>query len=153
MTDFLYETKDVTWGKAGSEKVLRVRGLSTQDLTHAFRTHKDSINKAFALAENRVEDDQKITEFGMELMDQFPELVALLIALAADIPDRAGEIVRLPAPTQLRLMLAVYELTIEDTGGLQDFLQTVFALLNRVKTVTHSLNSPMEPMGQANTGT
>lgn len=151
MTDFLYETKDVTWGKAGAEKVLSVRGLSTQDLTIAFRTHKDSINKAFALAEGRVEDDQDITAFGMELMEQFPNLVALLIALAADIPDRAREISRLPAPTQLKLMLAVYELTIEDTGGLQDFLQQVFALLNRVKTATHSLNSREGQL--ANTGT
>ena len=151
MNDFLYSTTDVRWGKAGKEKVLNVRGLSVQDLTTAIRTHKDSLNKAFSLAEGRLEEDQDLTEFGMELMEQFPDLVALLIALAADMPDRAGEVKHLPAPVQLKLMMAVYEMTIEDTGGLQDFLQQVFAILKQVKTVTHSLNSTQDQI--ANTGT
>jgi|AntDeeMinimDraft_5_1070356.scaffolds.fasta_scaffold00686_20 hypothetical protein len=151
MNDFLYSTTDVRWGKAGKEKVLNVRGLSVQDLTTAIRTHKDSLNKAFSLAEGRLEEDQDLTEFGMELMEQFPDLVALLIALAADMPDRAGEIKHLPAPVQLKLMMAVYEMTIEDTGGLQDFLQQVFAIMKQVKTVTHSLNSTQDQI--ANSGT
>ena len=153
MTDFLYSTEEVKWGKAGKEKVLNVRGLSVQDLTTAIRTHKDSLNKAFSLAEGRLEEDQDLTEFGMELMEQFPDLVALLIALAADMPDRAGEIKHLPAPVQLKLMMAIYELTIEDTGGLQDFLQQVFAILKQVKTVTHSLKSDQGQDQIANTGT
>ncbi|KAE8546147.1 phage pre-tape measure protein [Marinobacter nauticus] len=151
MTDFLYSTKDVRWGKDG-EKVLTVRGLSTQDLTIAIRTHKDSLTRAFSMIEGRLDDDQSLTEFGMELMEQFPELVALLIALAADKPDKAGEVLRLPAPLQLKLVEAIYELTIEDTGGLQDFLQNVFVLLNRMKVTTHSLNSLREGPG-ASTGT
>jgi hypothetical protein len=152
MTDFLYSTLEVKWGKAGKEKVLDVRGLSVQDLTTAIRTHKDSLNKAFSLAEGRIDEDQDLTEFGMELMDQFPDLVALLIALATDMSDRAGEIKHLPAPVQLRLMMAVYELTIEDTGGLQDFLQQVFTILKQVRTVTHSLKSDQGQM-MMNTGT
>jgi hypothetical protein len=151
MNDFLYSTTDVRWGKEG-EKVLTVRGLSTQDLTIAIRTHKDSLTKAFSFVEERFDDDQSLTEFGMELMEQFPDLVALLIALAADMPDRAGEVLRLPAPLQLKLMEAIYELTIEDTGGLQDFLQNVFALLNRMKVTTRSLNS-LRDQPEANTGT
>lgn len=150
MTDFLYDTLTVKWGKDGKRE-LSVRGLSTQDLTAVIKTHKDSINKAFQMAEGRVEDDQSLTEFGMELMDQFPELVASLIAHAADIPDRAGEVVRLPAPIQLQLMEAVYQLTIEDAGGLQDFLQRVFALLRSVKGTIPLLNSQQTP--EANTGT
>ena len=153
MDEFLYNTENVKWGKAGNEKVLTVRGLSTQDLTIAIRTHKDSLTQAFQIVEGRLEDDQKLSEFGMELMEEFPDLVALLIALATDMPDRAGEIQRLPAPVQLRLMLAIYELTIEDTGGLQDFLQQVFVILNRVKATTHSLNSLQTPETEANTGT
>ncbi|MRJ43347.1 hypothetical protein AKK84_14060 [Idiomarina sp. FeN1w] len=89
----------------------------------------------------------------MELMEQFPGLVAQLIALATDKPDKAGEIERLPAPIQLKLMLAVYELTVEDTGGLQDFLQQVFAILDRIKATTHSLNLPQIPGQKANTST
>lgn len=153
MNDFLYNTIDVTWGREGKEKVLTVRGLSTQDLTIAIRTHKDSLTKAFQMAEGRLDDNSDLSEFGLELMEQFPGLVAQLIALATDKSDRAGEIERLPAPVQLRLMLAVYELTIEDTGGLQDFLQQVFVILNRIKATTHSLNSPQTPEMEANTGT
>jgi len=150
MNDFLYNTEDVKWGREGSERVLTVRGLSTQDLTITIRTHKDSLTKAFELAEGRLEDEN-LTEFGLELMEQFPGLVAQLIALAADKPDKAGEIGCLPAPVQLRLMLAVYELTIEDTGGLQDFLQQVFAILNRIKATTHSLSSKPELMTNTST--
>lgn len=153
MTDFLYSTQDVKWGREGNEKVLTVRGLSTQDLTTAIRTHKDSLTKAFNLAEGRLEDDQSITEFGMELMEQFPELVAQLIALAADIPDKAGEVIRLPVPIQFRLVTAIYELTIEDTGGLEDFLDQVFAVLKRLRVTTHSLNSLQKTVETANTGT
>ena len=153
MNDFLYNTIDVTWGREGKEKVLTVRGLSTQDLTIAIRTHKDSLTKAFQMAEGRLDDNSDLSEFGLELMEQFPGLVAQLIALATDKSDRAGEIERLPAPVQLRLMLAVYELTIEDTGGLQDFLQQVFVILNRIKATTLSLNSPQTPEMEANTGT
>lgn len=153
MTDFLYNTEEVKWGREGNEKVLTVRGLSTQDLTIAIRTHKDSLTKAFQMAEGRLEDDQNLSEFGLELMEQFPGLVAQLIALATDKPDRAGEIQRLPAPIQLRLMLAIYELTVEDTGGLQDFLQQVFVILNRIKATTHSLNSLQATETKANTST
>lgn len=153
MTDFLYNTQEIKWGREGNEKVLTVRGLSTQDLTIAIRTHKDSLTKAFQMAEGRLENNSDLSEFGLELMEQFPGLVAQLIALATDKPDRAGEIERLPAPVQLRLMLAVYELTIEDTGGLQDFLQQVFVILDRIKATTHSLNSRPKPAMEANTGT
>lgn len=153
MNDFLYNTEEVKWGREGKEKVLTVRGLSTQDLTIAIRTHKDSLTKAFQMAEGRLEDDQSLQEFGLELMEQFPGLVAQLIALATDKPDRAGEIQRLPAPIQLKLMLAIYGLTIEDTGGLQDFLQQVFVILDRVKATTHSLNLQQNPVEKANTST
>ena len=141
------------WGREGSEKVLTVRGLSTQDLTTTIRTHKDSLTKAFNLAEGRLDNDQDITEFGLELMEQFPELVAQLIALAADKPDKAGEVIRLPVPIQLRLVVAIYELTIQDTGGLEDFLDQVFAVLKRLKVTTHSLNSLQKTVREANTGT
>ncbi len=147
----LYGTTKVTWGKDASRE-LSVRGLSTQDLTLVIKTHKDSLTKLFEAAEGRLENNEDLTGFGMELMDEFPDLVALLIALAADMPDKSGEVLRLPAPIQLRLMQAVYELTIEDTGGIEDFLQNVFALLKKVRGMTHSLNS-LQPTQVANTGT
>lgn len=150
MTDFLYDTENVTWGRNG-DKNLVVRGLSSQDLSLAIKTHKDSLDKLFSLVEGRLGDKADIEAFGMELMDQFPELVALLIALAADMPDRAGELKKLPAPIQLRLVQAIYQLTLEDTGGLNDFLSRVFALLEKTKGMTHLLTSQQPTT--ANTGT
>lgn len=153
MTDFLYDTETVTWGKNG-KKSLTVRGLSSEDLTVAIRHHKESLDKLFNLVEGKLQlENDQLTGFGMELMDQFPSLVALLIALAADMPNRAGEVQRLPVPVQLRLIEAIYQLTIEDTGGLNDFLSRVFTLLRQVRTTMPLPNLKQEQVDSPNTGT
>ena len=129
----LYDTETVTWGREGKERSLTVRGLSTRDLTTAIRSHGDSLNKLFQAAEGKLDAGDDLTTFGMELMDQFPDLVATLVALAADQPDRSGQILQLPAPTQLRLMEAIYTLTVVETGGLNDFLSRVFNVVRSVR--------------------
>lgn len=150
MSDFLYDTEVITWGVPGKEKSLTVRGLSSEDLTYAIRTHKDALNKMFSFAEEGLEGNSLVA-LGAELLENFPEVVALLIALASDMkPEMSAQVRKLAAPIQLKLMMAVYRLTIEDTGGLQDFLGLVFGLLQKANQMTHWLNS--KP-AVANTGT
>lgn len=140
MTDFLFDSEEVTWGRDG-KKSLSVRGLSTSDITIAIKTHKDSLEKLFSMAEQKFEDETSMAEMGMSLLDQFPDLLADLIALAADRPGDSEQIKKLPAPVQLKLAEAVYQLTIVDTGGLNDFLHQVFALMSQVRTAADSMNS------------
>lgn len=151
MSDILFDTEEVTWGREGKEKSLVVRGLSTSDLTIAIKTHKGSLEKLFAFAEGRLEEGQGVADFGFELLDQFPDLIADLIGLAADKPEISDQVKKLPAPVQLKLAEAIYRLTIEDTGGINDFLHQVFALLRGMNTATRSLN--LEQMNEEKTGT
>lgn len=145
MSDFLLDREVITWGRIGKEKSLTVRGLSSEDLTIAIRQHKESLDKMFAFAEGAV-SDASLPALGAELLEKFPEVVALLITLAADMDQSEVSTIRkLPAPVQLKLMLAVYQLTVEDTGGLQDFLALVFGLLKRINQGTSWLNSRSSP--------
>jgi hypothetical protein len=151
MSDFLFDTEEVTWGREGKEKSLAVRGLSTSDLSIAIKTHRESLEKLFGFAEGKLEDGQGVADFGFELLDQFPDLIADLIALAADKPDLGTQIKKLPAPVQLKLAEAVYRMTIEDTGGLQDFLHQVFTLVRAMRSQMPSMSSQQVNKGKTGT--
>jgi len=141
MSDLLLDTEVITWGRVGKEKSLTVRGLSSEDLTVAIRQHKESLTKMFAFVEGTI-TEASLPVLGAELLEQFPEVIALLITLAADL-DRS-EVVnvrRLPAPVQLKAMMVIYQLTVEDTGGLQDFLALVFGLLKKLNQGASWLSS------------
>lgn len=144
----LFDTEVITWGK---DKSLTVRGLSSEDLTYAIRRHKDQLNQLFAFVEGNL-DEASVTALGAELLDKFPDVIALLITLATDrnVSD-VQQVRRLPAPVQLKLMMAIYRLTIEDTGGLQDFLELVFGLLRKINQTTSWLNT--KSGAALNTGT
>lgn len=132
------DSRTITYGKDGSNK-LTVRGLSTHDLTQLARKNMDQLTDLFDLAEKGLQgSDDDLADFkvfGLELLDKFPELVAQMIALSADAPDLAGECLKLPAPIQLKVIIAIYELTIEDTGGLEDFLALVITIFEKAKKV------------------
>lgn len=131
VNEVLYDTEIIKFGKEG-KKSLIVRGLCTQDLTIAAKKHKGTMKELFDLLEGGLSAGRE-AEFGWELMDKFPDLAVQMIALAADMPDRAGELSKLPAPVQLKVLEAIYRLTIEDTGGMDDFLERVFSILALVK--------------------
>lgn len=148
MTDFLLETETVTWGKSG-QKSLTIRGLNGEDLTYAVTRHRKELDEMFKLFE--ASESTPIEQVGLQMLNTFPEVISLLIALATDKPELASTIRKLPFPVQLKLMMGVYRLTIEEAGGLQDFLAIVFALIEKMKTMTHWLNS--KSAQGANTGT
>lgn len=135
MTQITVDYETISYGKDGRNKLV-IRGLSTADITFIAKRNMEQLEKLFDLFENGLGEQADPKVFGMELMEQFPDLVAQIIALAADSPDQAGECAKLPGPVQLKAVIAVYDLTIEDTGGLNDFLAQAVAVMDRMKTPT-----------------
>lgn len=137
MRDFVIPTKTVEWGTSG--QVVEVRGLSFNDFTLLFTQFGPTVDRVFEFfgqlqSENPEVD---IKAFGVELLHSAPNVVASLIALAADMSDRVTQVARMPLPVQVRVLEAIYELTVTEAGGLQDFLQTVLRLAQSVRgTVT-----------------
>ena len=92
MQDFVIPTEKVTWGKK-EQHTLEVRGLSFQDFTVLFQTHGKVVEELFPFIEGflgaQPEGPVDAKAFGKELLFKAPEVVAHLIALATDMPNRA----------------------------------------------------------------
>lgn len=134
MTESLFDTLEIPYGR--NNRKLVVRGLSLTDVSKIIVDHKEDLDFLFDdktkdAAKEAVKDDPKA--FGWKLVTQFPVLASKLVALAADMPDRAGEVMNLPAPVQLNAIEAIYQLTVEDNGGLQDFLDRILRTIETVK--------------------
>lgn len=130
MTESLFDTLEIPYGR--NNRKLVVRGLSLTDVSRIIVDHKEDLDFLFDdKTKEAVKDDPKA--FGWKLVSQFPVLASKLVALAADMPDRAGEVMNLPAPVQLNAIEAIYQLTVEDNGGLQDFLDRILRTIETVK--------------------
>lgn len=145
MQDFIIPTETVKWGRE-SANGLEVRGLSFHDFTVLFSQYGDAVDKIFELIEGdsstikAFSDGIDIKAFGADLLKRAPQLVATLIALATDMPDRATQMERIPLPVQIKLLEAIYRLTVEDTGGLTNFIQLVLGLAKEVRLTARALN-------------
>ena len=116
MTELLFEVprEKVSWISGGKEYGVEVRGINDEDLISLLKGHKDQLVKAFEAIESKGESIEKLEEFGPELLSEFPELVAKLIALAADNPDGAPVVRKWPAPIKLRALITIWNLKQED---------------------------------------
>jgi hypothetical protein len=155
MQDFIIPTEKVMWGKE-SANGLEVRGLSFHDFTVLFSQYGSAVDKIFELIEGDSSAAKDFAEsidvkaFGADLIKKAPQLVATLIALAADIPDRATQTERIPLPVQIKLLEAIYRLTVEDTGGLTNFIQLVMGLAKEVRLTARAFN-PTIPLNDIGT--
>lgn len=135
-------TVEVSYSSGGQKYGFHVRGLSDEDLLILVRDHQEQIKVAFAKLESMNADmgadmsNADITAFGTVLLEVVPELVAQLIALAADKPDKASVsmVRRMPAPLRLRALEMIWQLTVVDTGGLGPFLDLVLRLTRSLRS-------------------
>lgn len=141
MQDFVIPTERVSWGKDG-QYGLDVRGLSYQDFTALFIQFGSGLDKIFELIEGteQTAEDFDLKEFGGGLVAKSPQLVAHLIALAADMPDRATEVTRMSLPAQIKCLEAIYKLTVEEAGGLANFLKLVLKIAQEVRITARAMN-------------
>lgn len=120
----------------GKDNDVTVRALSVADIGLLMRAEPEELNKAVSRFKDQVvasEGEQELTSLIGELIGRFPMLCALLISVAADEPDQIDIASSIPFPTQLELVLAVYELTVEEAGGLKKLLETILSLMGVVR--------------------
>lgn len=153
MQDLIIPTERVTWGKS-VEHGLEVRGLSFQDFTQLFMQHGKALDKVLEFIEGgdaaqAMASTFDVKAFGEGVITKAPQLVAQLIALAADMPDQATQVARMPLPVQMKLLQAIYRLTVEEAGGLADFLQLVLKLAQEVRVTARAINptTPIDSIG------
>src|SRR5690606_21816002 len=132
MTDFHISTEVIEWGPENKRNKIEVRGLSFEDFTSLFSTYGKTTDDIFKFIEN-VQSGDKTSDFdakafGADLVVKAPKAVASLIALAADMPDRATQVARMPLPVQVRALEAIYRMTVEEAGGIHDFLSLVLRI-------------------------
>lgn len=155
MTEFHISTEKVEWGPEDKRNCIEVRGLSFEDFTNMFTTYGKATDDIFKFIENMQSGetaDFDAKAFGADLIVKAPKAVASLIALAADMPDRVTQVARMPLPVQVRVLEAIYRMTIEEAGGLSDFLALVTRIAKGVSQTARLMNSRQIDLS-LNTGT
>ncbi len=147
MTNFSISTEQVQWGKDNVNSV-DIRGLSYQDFTTLFSDNGKVVDEIFTFIEQSnapggPKFDAK--EFGVGLIAKAPLVVAQMIALAADIPDRAKDVARMPLPVQTKCMEAIYRMTVEEAGGFSDFLALITRMAKAVRQKVRLMNLSLDP--------
>ena len=128
-----------------------VRGLCLDDLTVLVRRHYDTVSGLFdryvrdgassavdAAIEQREIDAAQLRGLAFEVMDEAPEMIADVIALAAGEPGARENAKTLPVGTQLDLIERVIRLTLEAEGGPEKLVETVSRLAESLAALTAS---------------
>ncbi|RLA51751.1 MAG: hypothetical protein DRQ98_11125, partial [Gammaproteobacteria bacterium] len=80
---------------------------------------------------------------------EFPEIIASLIAVASDekgeIPDIARQVATIPLPVQLEALITIYQMTVTEAGGSKK-------LVGHLSTVTAVVASLMPMAGKLGIG-
>lgn len=118
---------------------VRLYGLTPDDIAGIIIEQKGCLEAVFDAAEaagvNSVEDIGKVdvAKIGMRLLAQVPMFLATVIAYAAREPYEADKVRMLDAPTQMRMLNAVAELSFRDIAGFQEFVGNVVAAMRSAK--------------------
>lgn len=124
-----------------------VRGLSLNDITALVRDHYDMaaalFDKYVAAASSEavdtaigIKDGNHVRDAVLDALKAAPGLLSDTIAHAADEPDMAGNVARLPLGVQIEAVEAVIRLTLEAEGGLEKLIGTVEKLAGSVAGLT-----------------
>lgn len=129
-------SRDVPLG----DTTLHLEGLSLEHVAILVREHLPDLEALFEVfagaGTQTVEDFQRIA---FALVTQAPGFAANLIALAAGEPKAAENAMRIPAPTQVDLIVAIGDLTFVEVGGVKKSLGTIAGLLGAMNLKTEKL--------------
>lgn len=111
-------------------------GLSLEHITILVREHLSDLEAIVEIISGGESLDQ-IQDFknvAFSLVTQAPGLAANIIAIAANEPDQAEAVMRIPAPTQIEILLAIGDLTFMEVGGIKKAMGSVAGLLGAMDT-------------------
>jgi len=139
----LVETREIQHG----EKKYRVRGLSFADITQVLYDDRETLFRFVDAVKGGKEDE--IVENGLSALSQFPSLAAKFLACALDVPDQWASVAKMPAGLQMKMLVAIGELTFVDAAGA---VETVGNVLRVVRSGTKAL-SDLKSAQTSGTGT
>lgn len=123
---------------------LAVRGLGLSDISRLVQNYRSDLEGAFEkvsqAAESAVEDDGFIAG----LLEQAPDLVAEIIALATDQPHKAKDAAKLPLSLQVAILEKAGELTFVGEGGVGKTLEIVINMIGGATQVADQLTQNQE---------
>jgi len=131
----------VPYESADGEHPITLYGLNANDVAGILIAQKDNLEALFDIVQaagvNRAADlaEVDMMRVGQQLMVQMPDFIARVIAYASHEPEEWMVAMQLDAPTQVKCLRAIAELTFKDEAGFREFLGNVAAALRGAKSV------------------
>lgn len=126
---------------------ITVYGLSTNDIAGLVLSQMDSIEQIFDIVESAGVKSSadlanvNVAAVAQRLMTQVPGFIAHVVAYAAREPEYADKVLHIDAPTQIKLLKEIAQLTFNDEAGFREFVGNVVAALRSAKGVVPQNNS------------
>lgn len=138
-----------------SGESVALRGLSTADISFLIdaygSTFTGQVDEAIATLSSGTGDLQGSLTRALAIA---PDLVADVIALAANEPDAVDIVKNLPAPDQLEALNVIGSLMFEEPDSVKKFAKNVIALMRGARMIPSAFGSTeSSPPGSKNTGT
>ncbi len=120
-----------------------LRGICFDDLAYILEGSRGEVDAAISFAQAKMGESEEPVGSTQavitDLLRQFPALAAKIIACAADEPEAAPTVRKLPFPMQLDMAAAVARLTFEEVGGVKKFLERVIELIREGRSTLSAL--------------
>lgn len=125
---------------------ITVRGLTFPDISILVNAHRDKATELYErMAGIRQQDMITANDAGtiaMELVTTVPALVAHIIAMAADVPERFEDVLHLPPDVQAEALERITHLTFAMEGGAKNFIETVTRIATGANRLVDDLKAP-----------
>lgn len=142
LKDYVVPTTIVT---LATDNLMSVRGLNFADITKLVHDHGPALiliyGKVYAEATAGTLDSATVGKLIQTTMAETPELIADIIAIAADEPSAAAKAKRLPPGVQLEAMLAIVGHTFVSEAELKKLVETVTTMLEKAGGLAAMLTS------------
>ena len=127
---------------------IEVRGVSVADLIAAVRVHGPVLAMLFAKVQERGDmglDEDSIKRAMADIMAEAPEVVAAVIALAADEygPETVLLASKLPASIQLECLIAIFYMTFESESMMEKLVESVVKLMAGISQTLNNAKVPV----------
>lgn len=133
-----------------------VRGLSFNDISALVIDHGPRLllvfNSVYEKAKAKTLTGGDVAGFIQETLTRSPELVAQIIAMAADEPGQAAQAAKLPPVVQMEAMQEIVALTFVSEAEVKKLVEIVTKAMEQTGDLMTTLNSPSNGGSGASAG-
>jgi hypothetical protein len=133
LQDIVIPTRTIAYGGAS----FTVHGVTANDVMRMLiDADKDVARALNALEAARGADDENTVALLGTFLREVPELVARVIASAADEPASWPIVLKLPVSIQTEALEAVWSMTFEEPDSVKKFAASLVEMAKSIKTLT-----------------